>query len=115
MLKNPVRIVFCTCPPTLDVQQLARTLVEQKLAACVNILHNISSVYTWKDTLCEENEILLIIKTTEKAYPTLESWIREHHPYEVPEILALPVVAGFEPYVRWIGDNVGSRSQGEGR
>lgn len=106
-MKNSVQIVFCTCPPTLNAQKLARELVEQKLAACVNIIPKITSVYTWKDQIFEENEILLMIKTTQKAYPKLETWIRQQHPYEIPEIIALPIIAGFEPYLQWILTHIG--------
>lgn len=106
-MKNSIRIVFCTCPPTLDVHKLAHELVEQQLAACVNIIPKITSVYTWKDQIFQEDEILLMIKTTEKAYPRLEVWIRQHHPYEIPEIIALPIIAGFDPYLKWILTHIG--------
>lgn len=107
MTKNQVLVVFCTCPPTFDVKKLAVELIEQKFAACVNVVPKITSIYPWKGQICEENEVLLVIKTTEKAYPKLQSRILARHPYEVPEILALPTTTGFAPYLQWVKTNIG--------
>lgn len=83
---------------------LARKLVEQRVAACVNILPPIRSVYQWRGAIEEAAEVTLLIKTTQLRYPELEAAIRNEHPYEVPEIIAVPVVAGLPAYLNWVGE-----------
>lgn len=94
--------VFCTCPNPGEANRIARTLVEESLAACVNIVPGIRSVFYWQGTLEEADEQLLIIKAPAGKFPGLEARIRALHSYSVPEILALPVAAGSPPYLEWL-------------
>jgi periplasmic divalent cation tolerance protein len=86
--------------------ELARRLVEARLAACVTRLPGAHSTYRWEGVVETAAEELLLIKTTAAAYGAVEAALREHHPYDVPEILALPVAAGLSDYLRWLGDQV---------
>ena len=95
-------VVFCTVPSREEGKKIARTLVEERLAACVNIVPGLSSVYEWEGKLCEDDELLLVIKTRQERFHALESRLRELHSYDVPEILLLPVEAGSEPYLDWL-------------
>lgn len=95
-------MVFCTCADNETAEQLSRSLVEQQLAACVNILPKIRSIYCWQGRVEAEDEVLMLIKTTDQRYPALETWLLEQHPYEVPEIVALQadrVAAGYKAWV----------------
>lgn len=100
---------FCVITTALDDRQaaenMASNLIEGGLAACVQILP-IHSVYRWKGKLESTEEHLLLIKTVERLYPSVESVIREQHPYELPEIVRLPIDGGFAPYLEWIGESV---------
>ncbi|MBO1437474.1 divalent-cation tolerance protein CutA [Meiothermus sp. CFH 77666] len=95
-------IVLCTVPDASTGQTIARTLVHEGLAACVNLLPGITSVYRWQGEVQENPELLLIIKTTQARYPALEARIKELHPYEVPEIIAHRIEAGLKSYLEWI-------------
>lgn len=97
-----VLVVLCTCPDAATARRLAAGLVEARLAACVNILPEIRSIYRWQGETCDDAETLLVAKTTGHAYGRLESWLLEHHPYEGPEVLALPVQAGAGGYLEWV-------------
>lgn len=97
-----VKIVFCTTPNTEISKEISRKLIEKKLAACVNILNNITSVYSWKNELCEDNENLLIIKTTENKFEELKNEILSIHPYELPEIIMIPAENGLKDYLNWV-------------
>uniref|UniRef100_A0A8D2PUF6 Protein CutA n=1 Tax=Zosterops lateralis melanops TaxID=1220523 RepID=A0A8D2PUF6_ZOSLA len=101
-----VSAAFVTCPNQSVATELARALVQQRLAACVNIVPGITSVYTWQGKLEEDSEVLLMIKTRSSRVPELTEYVRSHHPYEVPEVVALPVAQGNPPYLRWVGDSV---------
>jgi len=104
-----VLAVLCTCPDVATARRLAGDLVEQGLAACVNILPEIRSIYRWDGELQDDQEALMVIKTTRIAYAGTESWLLEHHPYAVPEVLALPVEAGSGDYLDWILNGVAVR------
>ena len=95
-------VVLTNLPDEDSARALARRLVEQRLAACVNILPGVQSIYRWQGQLEEARETSLSIKTTASRYPELEAAIRAHHPYDVPEIVALPVTHGWHPYLEWI-------------
>ena len=100
---NPKHIVvFCNCPDDAVASRLARTLVTEGLAACVNRLPGVRSTYCWDGELQDDGEVLLTIKTLGERYPALEARIRALHPYDVPEIIALPVVAGSSGYLDWV-------------
>jgi periplasmic divalent cation tolerance protein len=96
-----LRVVLTTLPDAETAGRLARAMVEAKLAACVNVLSPCLSIYRWQDAVREDGEIPLIIKTTVESYPALETFLRENHPYQVPEILAIDVQDGLPDYLRW--------------
>lgn len=95
-------LVLTNCPDDAVADRIARTLVEQGLAACVNRLAPVASIYRWRGAVERATETPLLIKTTRERYPAVEQAVRALHPYEVPEIVALDIVAGFAPYLRWI-------------
>jgi len=95
-------MVFTNVPDLESAEKMARDLVEGKLAACVNILPQIHSYYRWQGVLEEADEITIVIKTSDNLYPQLEEAIVDLHPYDIPEILALPVIAGLPAYINWI-------------
>jgi periplasmic divalent cation tolerance protein len=95
-------LVLCTCPFD-KAAELAQFLVETHLAACVNILPEVRSVYRWEGKVCNEAESLLLVKTGQAVYPELERRLRERHPYEIPEIVAIPIERGLPDYLQWIG------------
>lgn len=95
-------IVFTTYPSQDSALAAAQRLVENGLAACVNVLPQITSVYYWDNAVQTETECLLIIKTQQKRYSALEADIREHHPYELPEVIATPISHGSKDYLSWI-------------
>lgn len=99
-------IALCTCPDRETAARIAAALVDANLAACVNILPGITSVYRWEGQRESATEALLIIKTLESRYQALEQAIREAHPYELPEIIAVSVEQGLADYLAWIGDSV---------
>jgi len=94
--------VFTTTEKKEDALRIARTLVEKKLAGCVQIVGPVSSIYWWKGRIEEAGEWLCIIKSRGELYEELEKTIRENHPYEVPEIIAMPIVSGSKSYLEWL-------------
>jgi periplasmic divalent cation tolerance protein len=106
-------VVFVTCPAVAS-QNFAEQLIESNLAACVNILPSIKSVYKWEGKLTvDEDEALLIVKSNLAVWADLESKIRAIHTYEVPEIICVPIVEGHEPYLKWLNQSVLLQAQGE--
>ncbi|WP_319242915.1 divalent-cation tolerance protein CutA [uncultured Propionivibrio sp.] len=97
-----VLLVLTNLPDQASADRLAAALVDARLAACVNILAPCRSVYRWKDAVEHADEIPLLIKTTEASYAALEAAIRAQHPYDVPEIIAIPVAHGLPDYLAWV-------------
>lgn len=97
-----VYIIFCTVPDRDTGQRIAAHLLEYRLAACVNIVAGLVSVYRWQGEVQTDQEALMIIKATAGDYPALETALRKQHPYELPEILAVPVAEGLPPYLDWV-------------
>ncbi len=97
-------LVYVTAPDQDTARRIAKTALRERLAACANILEGAESLYWWQGALEEARESVCIFKTTEAAYPALEARLRELHPYETPCIVALPLVRGFDPFLRWIAD-----------
>jgi periplasmic divalent cation tolerance protein len=95
-------LILTNMPDAQSAHALARKLVELKLAACVNILPGVQSIYRWQGGMEEANEITLLIKTSHVRYAEIESAIKASHPYQVPEIIAVPIVAGLPNYLGWI-------------
>ncbi len=101
-MQAQARLILCTVPSEEVAERLARPLLEERLAACVNILPGVRSMYRWQGEIEDDRELLLMIKTDARCYQQVEQRIRELHPYEVCEVLALDVVAGSKPYLDWL-------------
>jgi periplasmic divalent cation tolerance protein len=104
----PALVVLSTFPDADTAARVARTLVEDQLVACVNLLPSVRSIYRWNGTICDENETLAVIKTSAARYAALAARLAELHPYQVPEILALPIADGHPPYLAWLLGQLGS-------
>jgi periplasmic divalent cation tolerance protein len=100
---------YIVCLVTLDTYEnavkIASILVEEKIVACANIVSPIRSIYRWQGKICDENEILMIIKTTHSLFEKLKNRVKELHPYEVPEIICVKISDGLDEYLRWINDS----------
>jgi len=106
-METEVRTVLVTAPDAQLAESMASTLVEERLAACVNVIPGLVSVYRWEGEVQRDQEALMIVKTTESRVAELRERIVQLHPYEVPEVLVLNVVDGHEPYLGWVRDAVG--------
>ena len=95
-------LVISTLPDREQAEKLAHALIEQQLAACVNILPTVTSVYRWQGKVETANETIILIKTTMARYPAVEAAIKAQHPYELPEIIAVPVSTGLPAYLEWV-------------
>lgn len=95
-------LVITTLPDTTQAESLARTLVDARVAACVSVQPPCTSVYRWQGAVETATETMLFIKTTSSRYAALEALVREHHPYDVPELIALPVERGLPAYLDWL-------------
>jgi periplasmic divalent cation tolerance protein len=98
-------VVFVTCGSEQQALAIGRVLVEERLAACANLLQPIRSLYRWEGKLCDETEWLLVAKTRVSLFGPLEGRVKSLHSYTVPEIIAIPVAAGHLPYLQWVLDN----------
>jgi periplasmic divalent cation tolerance protein len=96
-----VRVVFISVPRE-EANKLARALVEKRLAACINIVPKIESFFWWDDKLEHDEEALLIIKTTQQRFDELRAWVVANHPYDLPEIISLPLSDGLSDYIEWV-------------
>jgi periplasmic divalent cation tolerance protein len=99
-------VVLCTCPTREVASAIATAVLEERLAACVNQLPGIKSLYRWEGRIEDDEELLLLIKTTSQLFPALEEMIRDLHPYDVPEIIGLPLTVGSKDYFAWIRNSV---------
>jgi len=97
-----VRVVLVTAPPGDPAVAMARLLVDERLAACVNVVPGVRSIYRWQGQVCDDREDLLVIKTASDRLDALVARVREIHPYAVPEVLALAVDAGAAGYLEWV-------------
>lgn len=95
-------VILVTASSEEEAKKIARSLVEKRLVACVNIIKDVQSIFRWKNKVSEEKELLLIIKTRKKLYKNVEEEVKNIHSYEVPEIIALPIIAGSKEYLYWI-------------
>lgn len=103
-------VVLCTFPSLELARQIGTTLVEAQLAACVNLCPSVESIYCWEGKVESAQEVLAIIKTTPAIYPRLEARLKELHPYEVPEIIALPSAQVLPAYAAWVQASVAESS-----
>ena len=95
-------ICFCTCPDADSAERIAAALVAERLAACVNLLPGLRSVYRWQGKVEAAAEVLLLVKTSAEAYPALQERLRQLHPYELPELLAVEAASGLPEYLQWL-------------
>ncbi|HFD81400.1 MAG TPA: divalent-cation tolerance protein CutA [Gammaproteobacteria bacterium] len=100
-----VQIVYCTVPDADTGRRIAATLLEYRLAACVNLIAGVESLYRWKGEVQRDSEVLLMIKARTADYQALERRILELHPYELPEIIAVPLSDGLPAYLDWVKDS----------
>ena len=107
----PLLMVFSTFPDANIARQVATTLVEERLVACVNLLPGVESIYQWEGKMESSQEVLAIMKTMDVSYETLELRIKQLHPYEVPEIVAVPAERVQEGYLRWVVSMTGAKSE----
>jgi periplasmic divalent cation tolerance protein len=107
-MRDDAVVALVTCPPD-QADAIARSLVEARVAACVNVVPAIASTYRWKDEICRDDEALLIIKTRRERFEDLKQAVLRVHPYELPEVIALDVAAGHAPYLDWIAANTSTR------
>ena len=101
-MSDPVLLCYCTCPDVASAQHLAEALVSEGLAACVNRLPGVRSTYRWKGEVVTDSEELLLIKTTAARFAALKERLLALHPYELPELIAVPVAQGHEAYLDWV-------------
>ncbi len=109
--KSPARmtdyvVVFITTPNVIEARKISKTLVEEKLAACCNIVERVNSIYFWQGNIEDDFESLIIIKTKKDVFPELVRRVKELHKYTVPEIIALPIIEGSDSYLNWIDETV---------
>lgn len=102
-----LRVVLCNCSPD-ESGRLAREIVDNDLAACVNVVEGVKSCYTWEGEVCEETEDTLLIKTSASRYPDLKAWIEQHHSYDVPEIVSLEAADVLDEYLGWVEKQTGA-------
>lgn len=105
---DEILLVITNLPDRDSAHSMAHSLIENHAAACVNILPECSSIYRWQGVVEIADEVPLLIKTTRSAYPRLESLIRVQHPYELPEIIAVSLTAGFPAYLQWVAQETSS-------
>jgi periplasmic divalent cation tolerance protein len=101
-----IRLVFITAPPS-KAEVMARSMVERRLCACANVVQAVKSFYYWKDDIQNEAESLIILKTTQQRIDDVIKYVKEVHPYEVPEVLTVPVAEGLPDYVNWMIEEIG--------
>lgn len=106
--QKPAKLVVCfvTCKDEREGAKIAKALLKKKLCACVNIIKNIRSFYTWQGKLCDDKEALMVIKTKKEKFSALEREIKKLHSYDVPEIIALSAAHVSQPYLTWVSESV---------
>ena len=103
-------LVFVTAPDLVVARILASGILENRLAACVNLVSGVESHYQWKGKLCQETEVLMVLKTTGDQLAALEAWVLAEHPYDTPEFVAVKIESGSTRYLDWVSQSVGSGS-----
>ena len=101
---TPFALVLTTAGTDEEAQRIARALVEDRLAACVNVAPKVTSVYRWKGAVLTETEFLLLIKTRRELFPRVRETVRRLHSYELPEVLLIPIEGGEDNYLRWLAE-----------
>ncbi|HLH75708.1 MAG TPA: divalent-cation tolerance protein CutA [Candidatus Binataceae bacterium] len=108
----PALLVLVTVPDQADAAAIGHALVEERLAACVNLIGPIRSIYRWEGTVADEGEFLLLIKTRPELYTALETRVRALHSYQVAEVIAVPIERGSAPYLQWLAQATGTPGRG---
>lgn len=103
------QIVLCTCPDNEIAEKIATLLVSQKLAACVNLIPGVKSIYQWQGQLMSDNEVQLVIKTSTERFSQINELLNQHHPYDVPEVLALDIEQGSKEYLDWLAHSLNEK------
>lgn len=106
MTESQSIVVLITAPSAEKAAELGRAIVEERLAACANIVPGVRSIYRWEGKVCDDAEVLMVVKTQQALFDRLEARVKGLHPYDCPEIIALPIVRGHAPYLQWIADSV---------
>jgi len=101
-MPTSARLILCNCPSRECAEIIATTLLEKRLAACITISTPVTSFYMWQGVLQKEDEVMLMIKSTQHAYSALETCLKSAHPYELPEIIAVSVENGLPAYLNWL-------------
>jgi len=109
-MHDEFRLVLCTCPDQQSAESIGERLVDQRLAACVNLVPGLLSIYRWQGEIQRDREVLLLIKTTADRLDALSDGLRRLHPYDVPEIIAVPICAGLPDYLQWLSQCTRSTS-----
>ncbi|THJ23784.1 MAG: divalent-cation tolerance protein CutA [Nitrospira sp. CG24D] len=107
--KSEVIIVFVTVPGLREGSRISKAILTSRLAACVNVIPGVQSMYQWKGKIVREKEAMLVMKTTRARYQKLEQKIKQLHPYEVPEVIAMPLICGSPQYIEWVKREVANR------
>lgn len=100
-------VIFITCPSVEEAEKIAKTLLDKKLVACINIVSEVKSFFWWKEKVEEAKESLLIIKTRVDKISEIIETVRQIHSYTVPEIIAIPIISGFKEYLKWVDETIG--------
>ena len=95
-------VIYCTVPTKQDAKSIAKILLTQRLAACINIVDKIQAIFSWHDEICEEKELLMMIKTKSTLFDRVRQAIKLTHPYNIPEIIAIPIEQADSEYLEWI-------------
>ena len=106
----PANLIISTFPDIATARQIGTELVSRQLAACVNLIPSAESIYRWEGEVKNDSEVVAILKTTDEAFPALEAALADLHPYDVPEIIAVPIEKGSAAYLDWISSSVAGRS-----
>jgi len=101
-MHNNVVVILCTTPTISIAKTISHQLVTERLCACATVIDNCTSIYQWKDRVHEDNEVQMILKTTAQCVTRLVERLTTLHPYDVPEVLTVPVIGGFDPYLLWV-------------
>ncbi|MDO9119766.1 MAG: divalent-cation tolerance protein CutA [Nitrospira sp.] len=107
--KSEIIVVFVTVPGLKEGSRISRAVLTSRLAACVNVIPGIRSMYQWKGKLVQEKEAMLVMKTTRLRYRKLEQKIKQLHPYELPEVIAIPLICGSSQYTEWVTREVANK------
>ena len=110
-MKNKVIVVLCTCPDRETARRLASDLVDRRLAACVNLVPGLESIYRWEGRTETSEECLMIAKTSNAGFERLRDRVVELHPYELPEIVAVPVIDGLPEYLEWVTGSIAGQTR----